>query len=116
MILGMLKKAFQVRLDPRLHEQLDFFSTMTGASMNRLVADALELYLQNLAVELDADLSDTLRRVRAYADSESNVARDVDAFVEAELALEDPAEGSIEGPRQTSAVSRRLGSILAGLG
>ncbi len=114
----MSRRALQVRFDPRLHEKVGFFANASGTSMNRLVVDAVESYVQQLAVELDSELTDTLRRVRSYAESEENEERDLEAFVRAEVSLSgsDPAEGTVVSAPKSDTPSEQLGRILAGLG
>ncbi len=114
----MARKALQVRLDPGLHTKIGFFASASGTSMNRLVVDAVESYVQQLAVELDSELTDTLRRVRSYAQSEANEERDLADFVQAEVSLSgsDPAEGTVVSAPKAATPADQLGRILAGLG
>ena len=112
----MKHKAFQVRLDPHLHEAVDFFARETGTSMNKLVIEAIDAYVRRLAVQLDAELVDTLRRVSKYALSPECEELDLQAFVEAEATMHDPAEGTVVAEVDASSVGKKVEQILAGLG
>ncbi len=112
----MERKALQIRLDPRLHEQIGFFAHAVGTSMNHLVVDAVNAYLQQLSVQLDAELTETLDRVRVYSRSQEAEDRDLEAFVDSEMNRSDPAEGSLVAEPRVGTTSNHLGRILAGLG
>ena len=98
-------KATTYRLDPLFQKGLALLGTITKTPANRMVNEAVGEYLESRAAEVEADLEETLRRVKAYRnadpDHESAIARFVEA--EASLAGEDPVEGETApatGPAQ----------------
>ena len=111
----MKRKSLQVRMAPGLHEKVSFFAEKTGTSMNKLVLDALDSYLGQLSVEVESELSETLRRVRGYSASPT-MEDDLTAFVDAEASLHDPAEGQVIQRDEDKGVSARTRRILAGMG
>jgi hypothetical protein len=73
--------------------------------LNRLVNEAIDAYLDAHAASIEADLEETLRRVRAYRKSDPEFEAAIGKFAEAEaeLAAEDPVEGKTtraQGPTQ----------------
>ena len=63
--------------------------------LNRLVNEAVGEYLEGRAASMQADLEETLRRLRAYRKSDPDFEGAITTFAEAEadLAAEDPVEG-----------------------
>lgn len=101
----VVRKATTYRLEPRFQEGLALLGTVTKATANRMVNEAVGEYLASRTAEVEADLETTLGRLREYRradpDFESAIAEFVQA--EAELAGEDPAEGGAApavGPSQ----------------
>jgi len=101
----VLRKATTYRLEPRFQKGLALLGTITKKPANRMVNEAVGAYLASRTAEVEADLENTLRRVKAYRcadpDYESAIRKFVEA--EAELAREDPAEGEMApaaGPAQ----------------
>ena len=90
--------------------------------MNRLVTEAVQAYVAHLTAQLDDELQETLRRLRAYADSPGAVDRDLAAFVEAEVGQADPLEATrvdrVHGlrRREPTEAERELAAIVGGLG
>ncbi|OFW09228.1 MAG: hypothetical protein A3H96_05785 [Acidobacteria bacterium RIFCSPLOWO2_02_FULL_67_36] len=99
------RKATTFRLDPRLEKGLVLLGEVRRVPLNRLVNEAVGEYLDTRAATVEAELEETLRRVKAYrqadADFESAISRFADA--EAESAAQDPVEGQTtraKGPAQ----------------
>lgn len=111
-----LRKPLQIRIAPKMHDRISFFADATGTSMNRLVIEAVDSYLEQLAAEAESELTNTLRRVRDYATSQDHLERDFHAFVEAEAVLPDPAEGAVVRKDADETISAEIGRILDGLG
>jgi hypothetical protein len=63
--------------------------------LNRMVNEAVGEYLESRSAAAEADLEETLRRVRAYRKTDPNFEEVISRFAEAEAALarEDPAQG-----------------------
>lgn len=73
--------------------------------MNRLVNEAVDEFLEVQSASLEADIEETLRRVKAYRTSEQDFEGAIATFVEGEVDRggEDPAEGTTTrapGPAQ----------------
>ncbi len=99
------RRATTFRLEPRLQRGLELLSEVRKAPLNRLVNEAVNEYLDVQAASLEANLEDTLRRIKAYRNSDSDfevaIARFSDA--EADRVAEDPVEGRTtraQGPAQ----------------
>ncbi|HUE89354.1 MAG TPA: hypothetical protein VMO26_25015 [Vicinamibacterales bacterium] len=73
--------------------------------LNRLVNEAVGEYLDAHAATVEAELEETLRRVKAYRQANPDFESAISKFAEAEaeLAADDPAEGQTtraKGPAQ----------------
>ncbi|MPY86736.1 MAG: hypothetical protein GEU99_02310 [Luteitalea sp.] len=108
------RRATTFRLEPRLQLGLELLSDVRKAPLNRLVNQAVDEYLEAQAASLEADLETTLRRVKAYRNSdpdfEGAIARFADA--EADHAAEDPVEGKTT--RAQGPVQRRVRELIRG--
>ncbi|HVC21751.1 MAG TPA: hypothetical protein VNE16_16885 [Vicinamibacterales bacterium] len=99
------RQATTFRLEPRLQRGLQLLSNVRKAPLNRLVNEAVNEYLEVHAATLQADLEETLRRVKAYRSADPEFERAIAKFAEAEaeLAPEDAVEGQTtraQGPAQ----------------
>jgi predicted DNA-binding protein len=99
-------KATTFRLDPQLQEGLALLSQVLKKPMNRLVNEAVEDFLQKRSAEIESDLEQILKRIRAYREKDPNFDAAIAAFVDAEASsgAKDPAEGHTQrnaGPAQT---------------
>jgi predicted transcriptional regulator len=99
------RRATTFRLEPRLQRGLQLLSDARKAPLNRLVNEAVDEYLDVQAASLEADLEETLRRVKAYRSSAPDFEGAIAKFAEAEAghAAEDPVEGRTtraHGPAQ----------------
>lgn len=73
--------------------------------MNRLVNEAVGDYLETRAASVEAELEETLRRVRAYREADPDFESAISTFADAEAksATDDPVEGRTtcaKGPSQ----------------
>jgi predicted transcriptional regulator len=101
-----LPKATTYRLDPKLQEGLAMLGQILKRPLNRLVNEAVEAYLRTRSAEVEADLEQVLKRVRAYRTKDPDFETAIVAFAEAEAerGTEDPAEGRPQpqaGPAQS---------------
>lgn len=99
------RRATTFRLEPRLQRGLELLSDVRKAPLNRLVNEAVDEYLDVQAASLEADLETTLRRVKAYRNSDPDFEGAIAKFAEAETdrGAEDPVEGTTtraQGPAQ----------------
>jgi len=99
-------KATTYRLSPHLQKGLALLGKVRKMSANQMVNEAVGEYLESRTAVVEADLQETLRRVRAFRESDPNFESAIAKFAEAEATLgeEDPVEGSTTptaGPVQT---------------
>jgi predicted transcriptional regulator len=99
-------KATTFRLEPKLQEGLTMLSTILKKPLNSLVNEAVEDFLETRSSEAQANLEETLNRLRAYRQKDPKFEAAIAAFVDAEakLGAEDPAEGRLKptiGPVET---------------
>ena len=90
-----LRNATTYRLDPRVHEGLALLGQVRKLPLNRMVNEAVGEYLQSRTAAVEADLEETLRRIRTYRKADPNFESAISRFAEAEavMAGEDPVEG-----------------------
>jgi phytoene dehydrogenase-like protein len=74
---------------------LELLGDVRKAPLNRLVNEAVDQYLDDQAASVEADLEDTLQRIKAFRKSDPDFEGAIAAFAEAEAdrAAEDPVEG-----------------------
>jgi hypothetical protein len=100
-----LRNATTYRLDPHYQKGLALLGKVRKLPMNRMVNEAVGEYLKSRAAAVEADLEETLRRIREYRGADPNFESAISRFADAEAALagEDPVEGktaSSAGPAQ----------------
>src|SRR5260370_13241068 len=90
-----LRKATTYRLDPHCQKGLALLGKVRKMPLNRMVNEAVGEYLESRAAAVEADLEETLRRVRAYREADPDFESAISGFANAEAALagEDPVEG-----------------------
>lgn len=89
----MTRQASTFRIEPRLQTALRTLSRIAGRPMNRLVNEAVELYLKEHGPEAERELEATLAGLRAYRQRDPSFDKAIEAFVDAEARSEDPIEG-----------------------
>lgn len=99
-----LRNATTYRLDPHFQKGLALLGKVRKLSLNRMVNEAVGEYLESRAAAVEADLEETLRRVRAYREADPNFESAISRFADAEATLsgDDPVEGKTvsAGPAQ----------------
>ena len=90
-----LRSATTYRLDPHYQRGLALLGRVRKLPMNRMVNEAVGEYLRSRTAVIEADLEETLRRVREYREADPNFELAISRFAEAEavMAGEDPVEG-----------------------
>jgi len=71
--------------------------------LNRLVNEAVGEYLDTRSATVEAELEETLRRVKAYRQADADFESAISKFADAESAAQDPVEGQTtraKGPAQ----------------
>jgi hypothetical protein len=99
------RNATTYRLDPRFQQGLALLGQIRKLPLNRMVNEAVGEYLESRSAAVEADLEETLRRIRAYRKADPNFEGAISRFAEAEAALagDDPVEGKTApapGPAQ----------------
>jgi len=98
-----IKRASTHRLDPDIQAALEDLSRLLRRPKNRLINEAVKLYVEQKGREIEHELESTLKKLRAHRRKDPNFERSIGAFVGAEASLSDPAEGRAEiarGPVQ----------------
>src|SRR5260221_3515058 len=99
------RKATTFRLDPRLEKGLALLGEVRRVPLNRLVNEAVGEYLDTRAATVEAELEETLRRVKAYRQADPDFESAISTFADAEdeSAAQDPEQGQAtpaKGPAQ----------------
>lgn len=99
-------KASTHRFEPEVQAALSQLSKVLRQPKNRLINEAVKLYVAQRGRQVERELEATLLALQEYRRKDSDFERSIDAFVnaEAQLAGYDPAEGqpiSSEGSVQT---------------
>jgi hypothetical protein len=99
------RNATTYRLDPHYQKGLALLGRVRKVPLNRMVNEAVGEYLKSRTAAVEADLEETLRRVREYREADPNFESAISTFADAEAALarEDPVEGKTTasaGPAQ----------------
>ena len=90
------RKATTFRIDSIINSRLEKLSKLLGKSLNKLANEALEEFVNRRTLEVEHDLEETLKDLRAYRKSDPNFEHAIADFVEAEATVKlDPAEGRI---------------------
>jgi hypothetical protein len=92
---GMSVKASTHRFDPEVQTALSHLSKLLKQPKNRLINEAVKLYVQQRSQELEKQLEDTLKSLRSYRRKDSDFEKAIGSFVKAEARLgdSDPLEG-----------------------
>lgn len=93
----MPHKATTVRLEPTLQQGLETLSKVLKRPMNQLINEALRAYVSRRSREVEQDLDQTLKALRAYRrrDPSFKSAIAAAAQAEAEHHQSDPLDGEI---------------------
>src|SRR5713226_2446647 len=99
------RKATTFRLAPLYQESLKLLGQLKKMPLNQMVNEAVGEYIETRSAEVEADLEETLRRLKAYRKADPNFESAIAKFAEAEavMADEDPVEGKAApaaGPAQ----------------
>jgi len=107
---GRGRKATTFRLDPRLEKGLALLGEVRRVPLNRLVNEAVGEYLDTRAATVEAELEETLRRVKAYRQADPDLESAISKFgdSEAESAAQDPVEGQITRAKGAQRLAREL--------
>jgi predicted DNA-binding protein len=93
----MTRKATTVRIEPTLQQGLETLSKVLKRPMNQLVNEALNDYVARRSLEVEQDLSATVKKLRAYRRRDPNFDNAIAAAAKAEAkhGHDDPVEGTV---------------------
>lgn len=88
-------KATTLRLEPRLQAGLELLRGVTGVPVNKLVNEAVEKYIEQRSTDLTRDLTQVLKKLAEYKETDPQFKRALELALESERSLlhRDPAEG-----------------------
>ena len=94
-IMHMAVTASTHRFDPEVQTALSHLSKVLKQPKNRLINEAVKLYVQQRSQEVEKQLEDTLKALRSYRRKDPDFEKAIDSFVKAEAHLggSDPVEG-----------------------
>ena len=100
------RKATTFRLDPNVQERLVLLGKVLKVPLNRLVNDAVHVFVSKRTTEVAANMEETLKLLKASRAKDPEFERAIAEFAdsEASYAKQDPAEGKVDkkrGPVQT---------------
>jgi len=100
-------RAKTLRLEPQYENALGFLKAVLGASVNKMVNDAVGQYIQRETARVEVNLGDLLAQVKAYRKADPDFSHAHAGVVEAEVraAGNDPADGTPY--REAPATTRR---------
>lgn len=95
-----MPKASTHRLKPEVQAGLDHLSKVLRRPKNKLMNEAVHLYVQQRSCELEQQMETTLKALRAYRKRDPDFEKAIDDFVAAEVsqAGRDPLDGQIIAP------------------
>lgn len=91
----MSRKPLTVRSDDRTVTALKELSVALGWPVNRIVNEAVGMYLAARIPDVERELTAQLERLRAYKRSDPDFEHAIGAFAKAEADLDDPATGTV---------------------
>ena len=93
--IGMSIKASTHRFDPETQTALTHLSKLLKQPKNRLINEAVKLFVQQRSLEVEQQLEDTLKALRSYRRKDPDFEKAIDSVVktEARLGSSDPVEG-----------------------
>jgi predicted transcriptional regulator len=97
----MARKASTHRFDPDVQAALEHLSKVLHRPKNRLINEAVKLYVWQRSQEMERELTETISALRAYRKKDPDFEDAIADFVSAEVTNADPVEGrpaSSQGP------------------
>jgi len=92
-----MSKISTFRIDPAIHGGLKTLSRLLGKPVNKLVNDALLLYVKAQAGKMHVDLQQDMDLLQQYRDLDPDLTRSVNQAVQREMGYvgQDPVEGEL---------------------
>ena len=108
------RRATTYRLNPHLQQGLALLGKVRQVSANQMVNEAVGEYLDARTAAVTADLEETLRRVRAYRETDPSFESAIAKFAESEArhGARDPVEGTED--REARPAQRLVRQLIRG--
>lgn len=108
------RRATTYRLNPHLQQGLALLGKVRQVSANQMVNEAVGEYLDARTAAVTADLEETLRRVKAYRETDPNFESAIAKFAESEArhGAKDPVEGTED--REARPAQRMVRQLIRG--
>lgn len=108
------RRATTYRLNPHLQQGLALLGKVRQVSANQMVNEAVGEYLDARTAAVTADLEETLRRVRAYRETDPNFESAIAKFAQSEArhGADDPVEGTED--REARPAQRMVRQLIRG--
>lgn len=108
------RRATTYRLNPHLQQGLALLGKVRKMSANQMVNEAVGEYLNARTAAVTADLEETLRRVKAYRETDPNFESAIAKFAESEArhGADDAVEGSED--REARPAQRTVRQLIRG--
>jgi predicted DNA-binding protein len=111
------RKATTFRLEPNVQERLVLLGKVLGVPVNRLVNEAVQVFVSKRTTEVATNMEETLKLLKARRAKDPEFERAIVEFADGEAshAMENPAEGArssrsvlkhLRGDRPTTTKSR----------
>ena len=90
-------KPTTIRLEPNVQAGLVVLADLLKKPLNRLVNEAVQLFIKERSQEVEDDLENALKRLRAVREKDPDFELAIASFAEAEASLSgnDPVEGTL---------------------
>lgn len=111
-------KATTIRLEPELQRGLELLQGVLHKPVNKMVNEAVAIFVSRRKAEVEADLEAALARLRAYKRRDPDFDAAIQQFAEAEASLgrDDPVEGTLSRvePAALGPTQKRVRQLLDG--
>lgn len=91
----MERKSLTLRLNQEIYRALSSLSKVAHKSMNQMVTDAISRFIIEESRQVENDLEKQLAQIREYIRKDPDFNKAINAFADAELQCDDPAEGKV---------------------
>ena len=91
----MATKNLTIRVDEVLYKRLNMLKKVVNVSMNKLVCNAVDKYVEEQSAHTAQELQDLATALRAYRNTDPDLKKSLRSFAEAEGRYPDPLEGEV---------------------
>ena len=97
----MTTRNLTIRVDEALYNRLNTLKKVVKVSMNQLVCEAVDKYVDEQSALTARELQGIARQLRAYRDSDPDLKKSLRSFAEAEGLYQDPLEEEVVDTAKT---------------